>query len=95
MDSNKKPVTGAEERLQTIIEGLDIVAEDFLEKGKFILSELMETTKIYRDDTPNIRTENLNRANKLADVALDYLAQAQSVLVNLKIREGKQGGYNG
>ncbi|MFG6330505.1 MAG: hypothetical protein K1W28_01545 [Lachnospiraceae bacterium] len=95
MDSNKKPVTGAEERLQAVIEELDIVAEDFLEKGKFILSELTKTTTISRNDTPNIRTENLNRANKLADVALDYLAQAQSVLVNLKIREGRQGGCNG
>lgn len=95
MDLNKKPVTEAEERLQAVIEGLDIVAEDFLEKGKFILSELMKATTIYVDDTPNIRTENLNRANKLADVAFDYLMQAQSTLVNLKIQEGRQGGYNG
>ena len=89
MGLNKNPVTGEEKRLQEVIEGLDVVAEEFLEKGKFILSELMKATIINVDDTPNARTEKLNRASRLADVAFDYLTQAQSTLIDLKIQEGR------
>ncbi len=92
MDSNIKAVTKPQERLQAVIQELDIVAEDFLEKGKFVLMELMETSAIHVDDTPDDRTHNLNRANRLADIAYDYLSQAQSALIDLVLRERREGG---
>ncbi len=92
MDSNIKAVTKPQERLQAVIQELDIVAEDFLEKGEFVLMELMETSTIHVDDTPDDRTHNLNRANRLADIAYDYLSQAQSTLIDLILRERREGG---
>ena len=92
MDSNIKAVTKPQERLQAVIQELDIVAEDFLEKGEFVLMELMETSTIHVDDTPDDRTHNLNRANRLADIAYDYLSQAQSALIDLVLRERREGG---
>ena len=92
MDSSIKAVTKPQERLQAVIQELDIVAEDFLEKGEFVLMELMETSTIHVDDTPDDRTHNLNRANRLADIAYDYLSQAQSALIDLILRERREGG---
>lgn len=92
MDSSIKAVTKPQERLQAVIQELDIVAEDFLEKGEFVLMELMETSTIHVDDTPDDRTHNLNRANRLADIAYDYLSQAQSALIDLVLRERREGG---
>lgn len=92
MDSNKKRLKKPQERLQAVIQELDIVAEDFLEKGKFVLMELMETSAIHVDDMPDDRTHNLNRANRLADIAYDYLSQAQSALIDLVLRERREGG---
>lgn len=92
MDSSIKAVTKPQERLQAVIQELDIVAEDFLEKGEFVLMELMETSTIHVDDTPDDRTHNLNRANRLADIAYDYLSQAQSTLIDLILRERREGG---
>ncbi len=89
MESNKKPVTGPEERLQTVISELDTTVDDFLEKGKFALMELMEAAAVHADDTPDIRTRNLNRANTLADITHDYLTQAQSVITCIVLRESK------
>lgn len=89
MESNKKPVTGPDERLQTVISELDTTVDDFLEKGKFALMELMEVAAVHADDTPNIRTRNLNRANTLADITHDYLTQAQSVITSIVLRESK------
>ncbi len=89
MESNKKPVTGPDERLQTVISELDTTVDDFLEKGRFVLMELMEAAAIHTDDTPDIRTRNLSKANTLADITHDYLTQAQSVITSIVLRESK------
>lgn len=89
MESNKKPVIGPEERLQTVISELDTTVDDFLEKGKFALMELIEVAAVHADDTPDIRTRNLNRANTLADITHDYLTQAQSVITSIVLQESK------
>ncbi len=92
MDSIKNSVTEPLKSLQMVITELDIITDDFLEKGKFALMELMGVTTIHTDDTPNDKTHNLNRAHMLADIAFDYLTQAQSTLVNLTIRETENKG---
>ena len=89
MDSNIKTVTEAERRLQTVVSEFDNTVDDFLQKGKFALMELMEVSAVHADDTPDERA-HLNRAHMLADIAYDYLAQAQSALTCLIIRENRE-----
>ena len=89
MELNEKAVTEAERRLQAVISELDDTMDDFLEKSRFVLMELVKVSTIHVDDTPDTRTRNLNRANMLANIAYDYLAQAQSAITSLVLREGK------
>lgn len=42
MDSNKKPVTEAKGRLQTVIEALDITISDLLDKASFAIMQFQE-----------------------------------------------------
>lgn len=95
MNSNIKTVTEAEKRLQTVVSELDNTVDDFLEKGKFALMELMEVSAVHADDTPDERAHNLNRVHMLADIAYDYLVQAQSVLEDIAARESKGGETDG
>ena len=89
MELNEKAVTEAERRLQAVISELDDTVDNFLEKGRFVLMDLVEVSGLHVDDTPDIRTRNLNKANMLANIAYDYLAQAQSVITSLVLQEGK------
>ena len=50
MDSNKKPVTEAEERLQTVISELDTTIGDLLDKADYVLKQLMESAAFRADD---------------------------------------------
>ena len=92
MDSNKKPVTEAEERLQTVISELDITIGDLLDKADFVLMELMEVVAVHVDNTPDDKAKKINRVNGLADIAYDYVARAQSALTSLILRERREGG---
>lgn len=92
MDSNKKPVTEAEERLQTVISELDTTISDLLDRAGFALIELMEVAAVHVDDMPDDKAKNLNRVNRLADIAYDYVARAQSALTSLILRERSEGG---
>lgn len=92
MESNKKPVTETEERLQTVISELDITISDLLDRAGFALIELMEVAAVHVDDMPDDKSNNLNRVNRLADIAYDYVARAQSALTSLILRERREGG---
>lgn len=88
MDSNKKSVTKAEERLQTVITELDITISDLLDKADFALTELMERLK----DPQKNDTHRMVKADVYTDIAYDYVARAQSALTSLILRERREGG---
>lgn len=88
MDSNKKPVTEAERRLQTIISELDITISDLLDKAGFALMELVEGLRDPRKDD----VRRMVKADTYADIAYDYLTRAQSTLTSLILRERREGG---
>ena len=87
MDSNKKPVTEAEKRLQTVISELDTTIGDLLDKADFVLMELMEAAAVRADDMPDDKDDKLSRVNRLAEIACDYLTQASITLMCLIERE--------
>ena len=78
MESNKKPGTEAEGRLQTVISELDVTIGDLLDKADFALMELMEVVAVHVDNTPDDKAKKINRVNGLADIAYDYVVRAQS-----------------
>ena len=88
MDSNKKPVTEAEGRLQTVISELDVTIGDLLDKADFALMELMEGLK----NSQKNDVRRMARTDTYANIAYDYLAQAQSTLTSLILRERREGG---
>lgn len=92
MDSNKKPVTGAEERLQMVISELDITIDFLLEKSMFLVLELQEmANKDISDEKGAIRfAYNQPRMYMVSAIAYDYLAQMQSALTSLIIQENRE-----
>ncbi|MCI8363461.1 MAG: hypothetical protein HFG34_00680 [Eubacterium sp.] len=90
MESNKKPGTEAEGRLQTVISELDVTIGDLLDKADFALMELMEVVAVHVDNTPDDKAKKINRVNGLADIAYDYVARAQSALTSIILRERRE-----
>ena len=90
MDSNKKPGTEAEGRLQTVISELDVTIGDLLDKADFVLMELMEVVAVHVDNTPDDKAKKINRVNGLADIAYDYVVRAQSALTSIILRERRE-----
>ena len=88
MESNKKPGTEAEGRLQTVISELDVTIGDLLDKADFALMELI--VAVHVDNTPDDKAKKINRVNGLADIAYDYVARAQSALTSIILRERRE-----
>lgn len=87
MDSYKGPVAGPGERLQTVISELDITISDLLDKADFALIELMEGL---RDPQKN-DVHKMVKTDIYANIAYDYLSQAQSAITSLILRERREG----
>lgn len=94
MDLNKKTVTGPEERLQTVIEELDITIDDLLDKASFTI---MQFQKLAEEQRISITDKAVELAYKqshmemLSRISLDYVGQAQSALTSLILRERREG----
>lgn len=83
MDSNKKPGTEAERRLYMVANELDETVNDSINKCRFILIDLIGCLS----DAQIEDQCRLDNADMLADIALDYLERAQSVIGDIIIRE--------
>lgn len=85
-------IAGQANRLKDILFELDCTVDDLLEKGKFALAESMELF----DEAPDTTEKacafayNQKRINMLICIAFDYLAQAQSTLNTIVIRERRK-----
>lgn len=79
MDSNENSVTRAELRLQVVIEELDITVDGLLDKANFVLMELAEGLK----DSQKHIARRVMEAGTYANIACDYIVQAQSTLTSI------------
>lgn len=90
-------IADQEETIRTIISELDSVIDDFLEKGKFALTELMELT----EKSPNNEkgacefAYNQKRMDMLVNIAFDYVYRAQCGLNEIVIRERREQRKDG
>lgn len=93
MDSNKKPVTEAEERLQTVISELDTTISDLLDKSSFVIMQFQELAAEQRISVVDKAVEFAYKQSHMemfSHIALDYVEQAQSALTSLILRERKE-----
>lgn len=95
MESNKKPGTEAEGRLQTVISELDITIDDLLGKASFAIMQIQELAAgqgISVADNPLGFAYQQPRMEMFSHIAYDYVARAQSALTSLILRERRKGG---
>lgn len=80
-----------EKRRKKIIFELDSTVDDLLEKSKFILNELMDLVDEKPEDINDTCAfaSNQRRMNMLANIAFDYLHQAQVGIGEIVTREQK------
>lgn len=80
-----------EEQRKRIVFELDSTIDDLLEKGKFVLTELMDLVDEKPEDINDTCTfiSKQRRMNMLVNIAFDYLHQAQVGIEEIVIRERK------
>lgn len=80
------------DRLGTVIYELDSTIDDFLEKGKFLIRQLMEITdrELNGEREVYFFANEQNRMNMLANMAFDYIYQAQNELKEIVTREQEE-----
>lgn len=80
-----------EKRRKKIIFELDSTIDDFLEKSKFILNELIDLVDEKPKDANGVYAFAIDqrRMNMLANIAFDYLHQAQVGIEEIVTRERK------
>lgn len=95
MESNKKPGTEAEGRLQTVISELDTTISDLLDKSSFVIMQFQELAAEQRISVVDKAVEFAYKQSHMemfSHIALDYVEQAQSALTSLILRERREGG---
>lgn len=80
------------DKLNTVIYELDATIDDFLEKGKFLIGQLMELTEKEPEGEREVHffANEQSRMNMLSNMAFDYIYQAQNTLKEIVTREQKE-----
>lgn len=77
------------DRLEMVIYELDSTINDFLEKGLFSITQLMELTSGEPEDEKEVHlfAHEQSRMNMFANIAYDFVYQAQHELNEIICRE--------
>lgn len=80
------------DRLETVIYELDSTINDFLEKGLFSITQLMELTSGEPEDEKEVYlfAHEQSRMNMFANMAFDYIYRAQNELNEIICREYRE-----
>lgn len=80
------------DRLEMVIYELDATIDDFLEKGKFLIMQLMELTDRNLEDEKEVYlfAHEQSRMNMFANMAFDYIYKAQNELKEIVTREERK-----
>lgn len=80
------------DRLETVIYELDATIGDFLEKGLFSITQLMELTSGEPEDEKEVHlfAHEQSRMNMFANMAFDYIYKAQNELKEIVTREERK-----